>query len=94
MDSFFTWDEKKAESNLKKHGVSFEEAMTVFLDPLAYAFEDESHSVRERREIMIGYSGAFRLLVVSFTQRGDTFRIITARLATKKERKEYEENAI
>ena len=90
----FEWDRKKAESNLKKHGVSFEEATTVFSDPLAAIFDDEEHSDNERREIIIGYSRSNRLLLVSFVERVvNVIRIISARLSTKKERKDYEKNA-
>lgn len=90
----FEWDKKKAESNLKKHGVSFDEATTVFRDPLAAIFDDEEHSDSERREIIIGYSQRNRLLLVSFVERVvNVIRIISARLATKKERKDYEKYA-
>jgi uncharacterized DUF497 family protein len=94
MDSYFTWNEQKAQSNKKKHGVSFEEAITVFRDPLAYVFDDDPHSLSEKREIIIGYLATNRLLVVSYAPRGELFRVISARLATKRERKDYEENAI
>lgn len=90
----FEWDKKKAESNLKKHKVSFEEATTVFDDPLAYIFDDEDHSTREHREIIIGHSILNRLLVVSFFERlQNVIRIISARLATRRERKDYEDNS-
>ncbi len=89
----FEWDEEKAESNLKKHKVSFEEASTVFADPLAKLFYDEDHSIEENREILVGFSLLGRLLLVSFTERGyDLVRIISARAATRKERKRHEEN--
>jgi len=88
----FEWDRRKATANLAKHGVSFEEALTVFADPLARIFDDEDHSIDERREIIIGHSIRGRLLVVCFTQRGEALRILTARRATKNERKDYEEN--
>jgi len=88
----FEWDENKAVSNLRKHRVTFDEASTVFADPLAVIFEDEEHSRDETREIMIGCSVLPRLLLVSFTQRGhDLVRIISARQATTRERKDYEE---
>jgi uncharacterized DUF497 family protein len=91
MDLQFEWDEQKANLNLKKHSINFEEARAVFVDPLAYIFDDEWHSVGEKREIIIGHDGQNRLLLVSFTERAHKIRIISARLATKKERKDYEE---
>ena len=88
----FEWDEDKALTNKKKHQVDFEEASSVFADPLARIFGDEAHSIEELREILIGHSELGRLLLVSFTERGpDRIRIISARVATKKERKGYEE---
>ena len=90
----FEWDQNKAATNLKKHRVSFDEATTVFDDSLAYIFNDEDHSIDEQREIIIGRSITQRLVVVCFTERvEDLIRIISARLATKRERKDYEENA-
>jgi hypothetical protein len=87
------WDLRKASSNLRKHAVSFEEASTVFDDSLAVIFDDDEHSQNEQREIIIGHSIRGRLLLVSFTERKiDILRIISARLATRKETKEYEEN--
>ena len=86
----FEWDEQKAKLNLKKHSIDFEEAKTVFRDPLAYIFDDEWHSVGEKREIIIGHDGKNRLLLVCFTERNQIIRIISARLATKKERQDYE----
>lgn len=94
MSVRFEWDRGKAEANLGKHRVSFDEASTVFNDPLAFIFDDESHSADERREIIIGHSITGRLLLVCFTERvEDVIRIFSARIATKKERKDYEENA-
>jgi uncharacterized protein len=90
MSIYLTWDIEKAASNVKKHQVSFEEATTVFSDPLAVIFDDEAHSVHEQREIIVGHSLNNRLLLVIFTDRGDSVRIISARLATKKERNDYE----
>jgi uncharacterized protein len=87
----FEWDAQKAESNLRKHRVSFEEATTVFGDSLALIFDDEAHSQYEPREIIIGHSDRNRLLLVSFTERSSITRIISARRATKKERRDYEE---
>jgi uncharacterized DUF497 family protein len=93
MSLEFEWDRKKAEANLKNHdGVSFEEGMTVFADPLAKIFKDEGHSHDEQREIVIGHSARQRLILVSFTAVGARVRIISAREATATERKDYEEN--
>lgn len=89
----FEWDESKAAANLNKHSVSFEEAKTVFDNVLAVIFDDEAHSVGERREIIIGHSRNNRLLLISFTERSNTIRIISARLATGREHKNYEQNA-
>ncbi|MBI5892538.1 MAG: BrnT family toxin [Deltaproteobacteria bacterium] len=86
----FEWDNKKAISNLRKHKVSFEEAMTVFYDPLSATFDDPDHSTDEKRLITIGYSSRSRLLVVSHIERGKTIRIISARTATAHERKRHE----
>ncbi len=88
----FEWDAKKAEENLGKHGVSFEEALTVFADPLANIFDDPDHSGNERRELIIGHSANQRLLIVSFTEREPRTRIIGAREATAHERRDYEQN--
>jgi uncharacterized DUF497 family protein len=92
MSLIFEWDGGKAVSNLSKHRVSFAEALTVFRDPLARIFDDEDHSIEERREIIIGHSSQRRLLVVCFTAQGNSVRIFSARAATRKERKDYEEN--
>jgi uncharacterized DUF497 family protein len=89
----FEWNEDKARSNRVKHGISFDEATTVFDDSLARIFDDELHSTDERREIIIGHSVNNRLLVVCFTVRpSERIRIISARLRTAKEQKAYEEN--
>ena len=90
----FEWDEGKAATNAKKHKVGFDEAATVFSDPLAVIFDDEQHSEEEQREIIIGHSADNRLLLVSFTERHAAIRVrvISARRATRKERKDYEEN--
>ena len=89
----FEWDSKKAASNVKKHGVTFDEAATVFGDPLAVIFDDEDHSQDERREIIIGHSILGQLLLVSFTERDKmVVRIISARKANRRERKDYEES--
>lgn len=87
----FEWDEEKARSNHRKHGVSFEEAKTVFDDPLAAIFDDERHSAGEQREIIIGHSGKRQVLLVFFTERPQAVRIFSARSATKREKKDYEE---
>jgi uncharacterized DUF497 family protein len=92
MSLRFAWDEKKAVANLSKHGVSFEEALTVFADPLARIFGDEEHSSDEPREIIIGHTTKQRLMVVCFTVRGETLRLFSARRATRKEQQDYEEN--
>lgn len=92
MNLRFEWDDDKARANLKKHNVTFQEATTVFADVLARIFDDEAHSVDEHREIIIGHSVGNRLLLVCFTERADGVRIFSARLATRKERKDYEEN--
>ena len=92
MPPRFVWNAKKAEDNLRKHGVSFREALTVFLDPLARTHDDPVHSHGERREIIVGNSVRSRLLLVSFTERGQTIRLISARQATPRERKDYEDS--
>jgi uncharacterized DUF497 family protein len=92
MSLEFEWDREKAASNEKKHRISFEEAATVFADPLAAIFHDEGHSKQEHREIIVGHSARNQLLLVSFTERAEAIRIISARQATKKERRDYEEN--
>jgi uncharacterized DUF497 family protein len=89
----FEWDRRKAATNLHKHGVSFDEASTVFHDALARIFDDEDHSGDEPREIAVGHSITGRLLLVSFVERGEgEIRIISARLTTASERDNYEEN--
>ena len=87
----FEWDSNKAAANLVKHGVSFEEAKTVFDDPLYIDFYDLDHSDGERRYIMIGMSAQNRLLLVAYTERGDVIRLISARGVTQTERKAYEQ---
>jgi hypothetical protein len=94
MGLHFEWDDNKARLNLKNHDVGFDEAATVFVDPLARIFDDEAHSSEESREIVIGHSSGDRLLLVCFTERGDVIRIISARKATRKERNDYEENEL
>jgi uncharacterized DUF497 family protein len=85
------WDPKKAKSNLKKHGVSFEEAATALSDPMAATGIDPDHSMSEERYVTFGLSEIGRLVVVSHTERGETIRIISARKASKGERELYEE---
>jgi uncharacterized protein len=92
MSLEFEWNARKAETNFKKHGVAFDEALTVFADPLARIFDDPDHSAKEPREIIIGYSKKPRLLVVGFTERSGRVRLIHARRATKAERKHHEES--
>ncbi|HLO16560.1 MAG TPA: BrnT family toxin [Anaerolineales bacterium] len=87
----FEWDPRKAKTNLRKHGVSFAEAATIFGDELAMTVPDPDHSDDEDRYITIGWSDRRRLLIVSHTDRRDRIRIISARELTKAERKEYEE---
>jgi uncharacterized DUF497 family protein len=87
----FEWDDAKAESNERKHGVTFTEAMTVFADPLSVTGYDPAHADDEDRFLTMGLSVNGRLLVVSHTDRGDMVRIISARKATRRERKDYED---
>jgi uncharacterized DUF497 family protein len=93
MSLEFEWDEDKARKNLKKHGVSFEEASTIFGDPLSLTIPDPQHSEEEDRFVTLGESNRKRFLVVVSTDRGDAIRIISARVATRRERKEYEEGS-
>ncbi len=86
----FEWDDGKAASNWRKHGVTFEEAASVFEDPLAAIFEDEAHSWGERREIIVGHSKRGRLLLVVFAERSEVIRVISSREATRRERSDYE----
>ena len=88
----FEWNTEKAEANLKKHGVSFDEAETVFDDPLFVIFADPDHSFEENRFIIMGESNQRRLLVVSYTERPPATRLISARETTRPERKKYEED--
>ena len=87
----YEWNAEKAKVSIQKHGVSFDEAATVFLDPLALTFPDPYHSGAEEREITIGYTARHRVVFVSHCQRGDRIRIISARRATRRERRQYEE---
>jgi uncharacterized DUF497 family protein len=87
----FAWDEEKARKNFAKHAVSFEEAQSVFDDDNAGIKDDPDHSLGEHREIIVGRSAAGRLLLVSFTERAENVRLISAREATRRERRFYEE---
>lgn len=87
----FDWDKNKAAGNLAKHKVSFEEAATVFGDPLSDTFDDPDHSADERRFLIIGHSEAGKLLFVSHTDDGEIVRIISARELTRAEREAYEQ---
>ena len=87
----FEWNPDKANSNLKKHGVSFNEASTVFSDPLSVTFPDPDHSYGEERYVIIGLSSANRILIVPHSDRVDRVRIISAREATRNERRFYED---
>ena len=87
----FSWDPRKAGSNLNKHGVTFEEAVTVFGDPLSDTFPDPDHSLEEYRFVIIGSSESGKILVVAHTDDGEFVRLISAREVTREERKSYEE---
>ena len=87
----FEWDDEKAKANLAKHGVAFEEAATVFSDPLSSTIDDPDHSTTEDRFVTIGRSVADRVIVVIHTDREDQVRLISARTATPRERRAYEE---
>ena len=87
----FEWDPKKGVENLARHAVSFEEASTVFGDPLGRIVTDPRHSAEEERYVLLGHSEQQRLLAVMFTERAGAVRLISAREATRRERREYEE---
>ncbi len=87
----FEWQASKADANVRKHGVGFEEASSVFANPLARIFDDPDHSADEAREIIVGHSSRQRLLIVSFTERDSRVRLVSARIATKRERHDYEQ---
>ena len=89
----FEWNEEKAKENLKKHRVSFTEAITVFIDPFSFTIPDHDHSVEEQRYIDIGSSEKGRVLVVVYTERNSIIRIISCRKATSSERKLYEKGS-
>lgn len=88
----FEWDPRKDAANRRKHAVGFEEALTVFADPLSTTFSDPDHSISEQRFLIIGVSAAGRLLVVAHVEREGVIRIISSRRATKREREFYEED--
>lgn len=88
----FQWDARKAAGNRAKHKVSFQEAVTVFGDPLGRITDDPRHSGDEERSVLLGQSDRRRLLVVMFTERGEAIRLISARKATRRERRKYEES--
>ncbi len=90
MGLVFEWDAEKGLGNLEKHGVSFEEAASAFADPLSLTIADPEHSVGEERWILLGLSFTGRLVVVAHTERRDTIRLISARLAIRSERRQYE----
>ena len=91
MGLTFEWDDKKAAANHRKHGVSFEEAASAFGDPLSLTIPDPEHSEAEERCVLLGMTDRHRLLVVAHTERADTVRLISARLATPAEGHDYEE---
>ncbi len=93
MDFDFEWDEEKARSNIERHDISFAEAATVFVDPLSVSVSDAYHSFDEDRFIIVGESEQGRLLVVTYMERGDSIRIISARKANRREKRDYERNA-
>lgn len=87
----FEWDESKAEANRTKHGITFEEAVTVFGDPISVTIHDPDHSDDELRYVDIGRSLGGHLLVVVYTERGDVIRIVSCRTATARENEQYEQ---
>jgi len=91
MGLLFEWDERKSRKNLRKHGVSFDEASTIFGDPLSMTIDDPQRSISEPRWVTLGHSARHRLLAVVHTDRGGRIRIISARVATRYERESYEE---
>ncbi len=92
MALLFEWEPRKAAVNLRKHGVAFDEALTVFDDPLGRIVDDPDHSVDEHRELIVGRSNLRRLMVVGFTERARSVRLIFARPLTRAEVRDYEEN--
>jgi len=94
MGPILRWNPEKARSNLRKHGVTFEEAASVFRDVLSVTINDPLHSIEESRFVAIGRSYRERTLVVVHSEAGETIRIISARLASQRERREYEEGRL
>ena len=92
MPLLFQWDPRKARANFSKHGITFEEASSAFGDPLSLTIADPDHSEREDRHILVGETFSQRLVVVSHAELGNNIRIISARFATRRERKAYEED--
>ena len=90
MSLIFAWDEDKSKENERRHGVSFEESKTIFNDPLSITIYDPDHSIDEDRFIELGLSKTGRFLIVCYTERGTTIRIISSRAATRRERRAYE----
>ncbi len=88
---YFEWDNKKAVANLKKHGVSFQEGATIFVDPLAITFEDPDHSIGEHRLLTFGNTSNGKLVIVSNVETNLSMRIISVRLMTTQEKRIYEE---
>jgi len=91
MKPDFEWDEEKANENKRNHKVDFEEAITVFSDPISLTIEDPDHSIEETRYVNLGRSESGRVLVVNYTERGAKIRIISSRRASRSERRRYEE---
>ncbi len=89
MALIFEWDNNKARTNILKHGISFEEASTLFADENSITIDDPSHSLREKRSITMGFSVGKNMIVAVHTERAGTIRIISARLASRKEKKQY-----
>ncbi len=91
MDFRFEWDAAKAEANLRRHWVHFRDAVTAFADPLSVTIADPAHSEREERLLLLGRSASGRLLVVVHTERAEVVRIISARSASRRENRKYEQ---
>ena len=92
MSLRFTWDPAKAAANLRKHGVSFIEASTAFADPFSITIPDPDHSVGEEYFVLLGRTDRDRIVAVAHVERRDLIRLVSARLATRRERKTYEED--
>lgn len=94
MSFRFEWDKEKAEENIEKHGLSFEEAITVFGDPYSLTIHDPDHSIGEDRYVDLGESVSGKILVVVYTERGENIRVISCREATASEQSQYEQRSI